>query len=218
MPVPPAAAQLFGPQLDRASRYADLLAGAGVQRGLIGPREIDRVWDRHLANCAVLTELLPDRARVVDVGSGAGLPGLPMAIRRPDLRVDLVESLQRRTDFLAEAVAGLGLVDQVRVFRGRAEDAAVRAAVGDAEWVTARAVAPLDRLVRWCLPLLARGGTLLAIKGERARAEADEFRDEVARHGGSEPEVVTCGVGVVDPPTTVVVIRKTGSSRRRAAG
>ena len=204
----PAAAAVFGPRLDMATHYRELLATAGVERGLIGPREVDRLWDRHLLNCAVVTELLPGGARVVDVGSGAGLPGLPIAIRRPDVSVDLVESLRRRTAFLTEAVDMLGLVDQVRVIRGRAEDGPVRSLVGSADWVTARAVAPLDRLVRWCLPLLADGGTLLAIKGERARAELDEFRDVIARLGAVDAEVVTCGSDVLGSPVRVVVVRK----------
>lgn len=209
---------MFGDRSALAERYTSLLAGAGVERGLLGPREADRLWDRHLLNCAVVTDLLPEGARVVDVGSGAGLPGLPLAIRRPDLSVDLVESLQRRTDFLTEVVEELGLVEQVRVVRGRAEDAATVAAVGRAEWVTARAVAPLDRLVRWCLPLLAGGGSLLAIKGERGRAELAEFGSAIARLGAVAPEVVECGSGVIDPPTTVVVVRKRPDQTGRTRG
>jgi 16S rRNA (guanine527-N7)-methyltransferase len=221
MPAPPAsdsnAAKVFGLRLQLAERYAQLLATAGVERGLIGPREVDRLWERHLLNCAVVTDLVPPSARVVDVGSGAGLPGLAMAIRRPDLSVDLVESLGRRTSFLDQAVDLLGVADQVRVVRGRAEDAQVRSAVGEAGWVTARAVAPLDRLMRWCLPLLAPGGSLLAVKGERAAAELKEFGALVARLGGAEAEVVTCGSDLLGSPVRVVVIRKqhrSGQSRR----
>lgn len=199
---------MFGDRIELAERFAAMLASVGVEHGLIGPREVNRLWERHLLNCAVLTDLLPRGARVVDVGSGAGLPGISMALRRPDLSVDLVESLVRRTDFLTEAVAALGLQDQVRVLRGRAEDRLVVDAVGGAAWVTARAVAPLDRLVGWCLPLLTEGGSLLAIKGERAAVEIGQFTDVVRRLGGTEPEVVTCGVGVLEVPTTVVVVRK----------
>jgi 16S rRNA (guanine527-N7)-methyltransferase len=209
---------VFGDRAALAERYASLLAGAGVERGLLGPREADRLWDRHLLNCAVVTDLLPEGARVVDVGSGAGLPGLPLAIRRPDLSIDLVESLQRRTDFLTEVVDELGLTGQVRVVRGRAEDAATVAAVGRAEWVTARAVAPLDRLVRWCLPLLAGGGSLLAIKGERGRAELVEFGPAIARLGAVAPEVVECGSGVIDPPTTVVIVKRRPDQTGRTRG
>src|SRR5689334_23096915 len=127
---PDGAAALFGDRLDLATRYAHLLAAAGVERGLIGPREVPRLWERHLVNCALPTDLFPTESRVVDVGSGAGLPGLVMAIRRPDLRDDLVESLERRTTFLTEAIDSLGLVGQIRVVRGRAEDRAVVTEVG----------------------------------------------------------------------------------------
>ncbi|MDT4943586.1 MAG: rRNA (guanine527-N7)-methyltransferase [Pseudonocardiales bacterium] len=203
-----AVATLFGDRLDLARRYADLLAADGLTRGLLGPREVPRIWERHLANCAVVTELLPAGARVVDVGSGAGLPGLVLAIRRPDLQVDLVDSLQRRTDFLSDAVARLGLQDQVRVVRGRAEDPLVASSVGDVEWVTARAVAPLDRLVGWCLPLLSAGGRLLAIKGASAQAEVNEHSSTVRRLGGVDLAVVRCGVGAIEEPTSVIVVAR----------
>jgi len=212
--VPPAAARVFGARLGLAQTYVDLLADAGVQRGLLGPREIPRLWGRHVLNCAVVSDLLPEGARVVDVGSGAGLPGLALAIRRPDLRVDLVESLQRRTDFLAEAVGALGLGDSVRVVRGRAEDTAVRDLVGDTPWVTARAVAPLDRLVRWCLPLLAADGTLLAIKGAQARAEIDQHAAVVQRLGAAMPTVRDVGAAILPEPTTVVVVRRSSAHAR----
>lgn len=193
-PTSPAARLVFGDRLQLAESYARLLSGAGVERGLVGPREPARIWDRHLVNCAALGPLLPSGARVVDVGTGAGLPGLALAIRRPDLFVDLVESLRRRTDFLTEVVAELGLADRVRVFRGRAEDAAVIESVGSAEWVTARAVAPLDRLVAWCLPLLRPGGSLLALKGDRAADELAQHAAAVRRSGGVQPRVVRCPV------------------------
>lgn len=215
--APPAVREVFGDRVELAERFAAMLGSVGVDRGLIGPREASRLWERHLLNCAVVTDLLPRGARVVDVGSGAGLPGIPMAVRRPDLSVELVESLARRTDFLTDAVAALGIQNQVQVIRGRAEDRSVVAAAGGAAWVTARAVAPLDRLVRWCLPLLAEGGSLLAIKGERAVAEARQVADVVRRFGGTEPEVVTCGVGVLDVPTTVVVVHKRARSARSSS-
>lgn len=207
--APPAvAAEIFGDRLPIAQRFVELLATAGTVRGLLGPREVPRLWDRHLVNCAVLTELLPEGARIVDVGSGAGLPGLVLAVRRPDLRVDLVESLARRTDFLSEAAETLGLQDRVRVVRGRAEDAAVIDAVGGSEWVTARAVAPLGRLVGWCIPLLRPGGRLLAMKGSTAVDEVAADGPAVRRAGGTEIAVVRCGVGLVDPAPTVVVVRR----------
>jgi 16S rRNA (guanine527-N7)-methyltransferase len=189
-----------------AEQYVARLAGPGIDEGLIGPRERDRLWDRHVLNCAVLTDLLPLNARVVDVGSGAGLPGLALACRRPDLSIDLVESLQRRARFLTETVSALGFGDRVRVVRGRAEDPEVVEAVGAARWVTARAVAALDRLAGWCLPLLESGGTLLAIKGERAATEILEFSSAVRRLGGSQPELVTCGADVLSTPVTVIAI------------
>jgi 16S rRNA (guanine527-N7)-methyltransferase len=206
--VPPVAAELFGARLELAERYAELLATDGLQHGLLGPRERDRLWDRHLVNCALVAELLPRDARVVDVGSGAGLPGLVLALCRPDLQVDLVESMQRRVDFLERCVTALGLVDAVRVVRGRIEDTVVATSVGDAQWVTARAVAPLDRLAGWCLPLLAQGGTLLALKGARAADEAAEHASAIRRLGGIVADVVHCGVGRVDQPATVIVVHK----------
>ncbi|WP_233512300.1 16S rRNA (guanine(527)-N(7))-methyltransferase RsmG [Micromonospora deserti] len=204
-----AARILFGDRLDLAAAYAELLATDGVVRGLIGPREAPRIWDRHLLNCAAVAERVPEGATVLDVGSGAGLPGLVLAIARPDLTVTLIEPLARRTSFLIEAVQQLGLTRTVRVFRGRAEEAATGAA-GTAplrgDVVTARAVAPLDRLSVWCLPLAVPGGRLIALKGASAAEEVAEHAATVARLGGSEPAVHRCGVGVVDPPATVVEI------------
>ncbi|HEY7049367.1 MAG TPA: 16S rRNA (guanine(527)-N(7))-methyltransferase RsmG [Jatrophihabitantaceae bacterium] len=212
LPAPPAAAeQIFGPGLDRAARYGELLASAGVVRGLIGPREVPRLWDRHLLNCAVVADLVPDGARVVDVGTGAGLPGLAMACRRPDLRIDLVESLARRVAFLTEAVESLGLGERVRVVHGRAEVAAVRSVVGDAEWVAARAVAPLVRLVKWCLPLLRVGGTLLAMKGAQAEAEVAAL----PRRLDVGVRIERCGRDVLDTPVTVVAVQRDRTRRGR---
>lgn len=217
------AAAVFADRLPLAEHYRDLLATDGVLRGLIGPREAGRLWERHLLNCAVLTDLVPDGARVVDVGSGAGLPGLPMAIRRPDLRVDLVEPMKRRADFLAEAVVALALPEAVRVIRGRADDAAVLREAGNSDWVVARAVAPLDRLVRWCLPLLVPGGRLLALKGARAAEEIAEHRQTVQRLGAGGIHVAHAGATWLAEPATVVVVERaaarinrsgTGSRRR----
>jgi len=205
LPAPPAAAsQVFGERLPLAVAFGQRLATDGMLRGLLGPREVPRLWERHLLNSAVVTELVPAGARVVDVGSGAGLPGIAMGCRRGDLRVDLVESLTRRVAFLEEVVAALGLDETVRVVHGRAEDPTVRAAVGEAEWVTARAVAPLERLVRWCVPLLRPGGTLLAIKGEQADVEVERVRASM----GVDVSVVRCGVGTLDTPVTVVAVRR----------
>jgi 16S rRNA (guanine527-N7)-methyltransferase len=207
-PAPLVARSVFGERLPLVERYAEMLATDGVERGLIGPREVPRLWDRHLLNCAVLTEILPVGSRIVDVGSGAGLPGLVLACRRTDLRVDLLESLARRVAFLREAVAALELGAQVEVVHGRAEDGEVRASVGGAPWVTARAVAPLDRLVRWCVPLLKPGGSLLAVKGAQAEAEMQAHKATIRRLGGDRVSITTCGVGVVEPPVKVVVVRR----------
>jgi len=197
---------------DLLGRYADLLATDGVVRGLIGPREVTRLWSRHLANCAVLEELVPHGVVVADVGSGAGLPGLPLALVRPDLRVVLVEPLLRRATFLGEAVAALGLDDRVEVVRGRAEEQALSVDV-----VTARAVAPLDKLAGWTLPLARVGGTLLALKGEGAADEVAASARALERLGGGQIEVLTCGTGVVDPPTTVVKVVRLTSGRRKGS-
>ncbi|OBK34143.1 16S rRNA (guanine(527)-N(7))-methyltransferase [Mycobacterium sp. 1245111.1] len=205
-PPPDAAAAIFGDRVDVAERYAHLLATAGVGWGLLGPREVDRIWDRHLLNCAAAAELVEAGERIVDIGSGAGLPGLPMAIAKPGLRVVLVESLLRRTEFLNMVIGELGL--DVDVIRGRAEDADVRRTAGGADAVTSRAVASLDKLGRWSLPLLRQGGRLLAIKGERAADELREHRRVLTALGAVDARVVECGVSVLSPPTTVVVARR----------
>ena len=199
------ASQVFGDRLGLAVDYARLLVTDGVVRGLIGPREAPRIWERHLVNCAVVSELIPFGTSVVDVGSGAGLPGIVLAVARPDLRITLVEPLARRTAFLSEAVATLGLEGTVTVLRGRAEDVVDGPPAG-ADVVTARAVAPLDRLAGWCLPLARLGGRLLALEGASAAEEAAEHRAAVVALGGSDPVVRRCGEGLIDPPTTVVEV------------
>jgi len=211
-----AAASLFGDRLPLAIEYAGLLATDGVVRGLIGPRETPRIWDRHILNCAAVVELISPAASVVDVGSGAGLPGIVLAVARPDLSVILVEPLARRTAFLSEVVTALGL-ERITVVRARAEECGGPSrsgptALAPADVITARALAPLDRLAAWCLPLAAEGGRVLALKGESAGREIDEHRAAIARLGGEAPVVRVCGVGLVDPPTTVVEIVRAGSS------
>jgi len=202
-PPPTAAEQVFGERLDIARRYADLLAGPGVERGLLGPREVDRLWERHILNSAAIAELIEADARVVDIGSGAGLPGLPLAISRPDLRVALVEPMLRRTEFLEEAVAALEV--PVQVIRGRAEEPGVRAELSGADVVVSRAVASLEKLVRWSFPLLRIGGRMLAMKGERAEEEVAEGRRVMASLGATDVRVVRCGVSYSSPPVTVVI-------------
>ena len=198
---------MFGDRLSAAVAFADLLCGDGVVRGLIGPREPERIWSRHLLNCGVLAELPGVGHRVVDVGSGAGLPGIALSLARPDLRVDLVEPLQRRVDFLDLVVTQLGLGDRVRVVRGRAEEVSTVRSVGSADWAMARAVAPLDRLVRWCLPLVSAEGQLGLLKGVTAEAEVKEHGSALRRLGARDVTIRRCGVGVVDPPVTVVTMR-----------
>lgn len=189
---------------DRLDAYANLLGGDGVTRGLIGPREANRIWERHLLNCAAVEELIPADARVVDVGSGAGLPGIVLAIVRSDITVTLVEPLLRRATFLTEAVVSLGLGDRVAVCRVRAEDLGKQPNGHRYDIATARAVAPLDRLVGWCLPLLRPRGALLALKGERASAEAVAAAASISEAGGSSPLVCQCGRDWLPQPTTVV--------------
>ena len=168
-----------------------------------------------MLNCAVVAELVDSGDRIVDIGSGAGLPGLPMVIAKPDLHVVLVESLLRRTEFLRMVITELGL--DVEVVRGRAEDAEVRRVAGGADAVTSRAVASLDKLTRWSLPLLRPGGRLLAIKGERAPDEVLEHRRGMATLGAADARVVECGVSFLSPPTLVVVARRDKSEATRNA-
>jgi 16S rRNA (guanine527-N7)-methyltransferase len=189
-----------------AERYVELLAEEGVRRGLIGPREVDRLWERHVLNSAVVGELLPRGARVVDVGSGAGLPGVPLAIVRPDVHVTLLEPMARRIAWLEEVVEELGLT--ATVHRGRAEERDVRAALGDADVVTARAVAPLAKLAGWCLPLTRIGGNLLALKGESAADELARDAEAVRALGGTEQSIARLGTDVLEVATTVIVVRR----------
>ncbi|MEU0489811.1 16S rRNA (guanine(527)-N(7))-methyltransferase RsmG [Nocardiopsis sp. NPDC006139] len=206
LPEPPAgAAEIFGDALPKARRYAELLADDGVRRGLIGPREVPRLWERHVINCAVVEELLPEGAEVVDIGSGAGLPGLVLALVRPDIRMTLLEPLLRRTVFLNEAVEILDLPN-VEVRRGRAEEAHGELLT---DFVTARAVAPLPRLAGWSLPLLRKGGSLLALKGEQAEAELAAAEQDVSKLRPSVSDVIRVGRGKVDPATTVVRVTVT---------
>jgi 16S rRNA (guanine527-N7)-methyltransferase len=194
-------------------QFAEMLGQHGVDRGLIGPREVERLWGRHLLNSAVISELLPEGSRVVDVGSGAGLPGIPLALARPDLRLTLLEPMARRVAWLNEVVEQLGL--SVSVIRGRAEEVGVRQRLNDCDAVTARAVAPLGRLATWCLPLLRPGGSLLALKGASAAEELARDERSVALAGGRRQHIVTCGADVVDVPTTVVLIERDQPMRRR---
>ena len=213
---PPEASKVFGDGMEQATRYARILAGAGVERGLIGPREADRLWDRHLLNSVALNELLDPSDQIADIGSGAGLPGIPLALARPDLRVTLIEPLLRRTDFLREVIDDLGV--DITVVRGRAEEHSVRQQVGEMDAVVSRAVAGLDKLTRWSMPLLRSGAQMMALKGQRAEAELDEHRRVMESLGAVDARVVTCGGDYLNPPATVVIARRgeLGSANRRA--
>ncbi len=199
--VPDAARRAFtSDRVDLATRYTELLATEGVVRGLIGPREADRLWDRHVLNSAVLSEVIPDGSSVCDIGTGAGLPGIVVAIARPDITMTLVEPLLRRTTFLDEVVAELGL-GHVDVVRGRAEDLHGKRTF---DVVTSRAVAPLERLLGWSMPLVAPTGALVAMKGRSVHEEVDAARGLIETWRCAEPEVLELGAGVVDPQTTVL--------------
>ncbi|WP_030665865.1 16S rRNA (guanine(527)-N(7))-methyltransferase RsmG [Streptomyces cellulosae] len=200
-PAPEKTREVFGDRFDDVVRYAELLAEAGVQRGLIGPREVPRLWERHLLNCAVLSEVVPEGVTVCDVGSGAGLPGIPLALVREDLKITLLEPLLRRTTFLTEVVELLGL-DHVTVVRGRAEE--VMGKLTPVHVVTARAVAPLDRLAAWGIPLLRPYGEMLALKGDTAEEELKSAATALSKLGAVETSILHVGEGVVDPLSTVV--------------
>jgi 16S rRNA (guanine527-N7)-methyltransferase len=195
-------------RLPLAERYVELLATAGVERGLIGPREAPRLWDRHILNCLAVGAAVPVGATVADLGSGAGLPGLVLAIGRPDLSVTLVEPLLRRVTFLEEAVAALEL-DRVRVVRGRAEELHGRERF---DVVTARALAPLGRLLGWAMPLVDGSGTLLAMKGSSADEEIAAAAGQLRKLRCAPPELIT--VTGPDGSSTATLVRVAHADRR----
>lgn len=207
---PPAVVTVFGDRLPLAVRFADLLAGPGHEQGVIGPRELPRLWNRHVLNGAAVADVVPERASVVDVGSGAGVPGIPLAIARPDLTVTLVEPMARRVAWLTQVVGELDL--PIDVVRGRAEERETRRRCGGCDVVTARAVAPLGRLVTWTLPLVRPGGILAAVKGASAEDELARDAKEIRTAGGDDAHVVRCGAG--DAATFVVLVSRT---ERRSA-
>ncbi|HEU4330215.1 MAG TPA: 16S rRNA (guanine(527)-N(7))-methyltransferase RsmG [Lapillicoccus sp.] len=206
LPTPEAAAAVFGDRLPLAEAYVGLLADTGITHGLIGPREGPRLWDRHVLNSAVVAPALAAKAEVADLGSGAGLPGIPLAIARPDLQLTLVEPLLRRTVWLSTAIAELGL-DNVEVHRGRAESL-----WGQRRFrhVTARAVARTGELCRIGLPLLDVDGSLVALKGENAATEVEEDAAQLRVLGASAWRVTRFGAGVVEPETVVVMVEVDG--------
>ncbi|MFE4500754.1 16S rRNA (guanine(527)-N(7))-methyltransferase RsmG [Rhodococcus sp. NPDC056743] len=204
---------VFGDRYDIAERYYQSLATDGVERGLIGPREVPRLWERHLLNCAVIGELIAEGESVVDVGSGAGLPGIPLAIARPDLKVTLVEPLLRRSVYLAEFIESNGL--DVLVVRGRAEESGVVKEAGGADVVTSRAVAPLEKLARWSLPLIHEHGRMLALKGSSAAEEIERDRTALTKLGAGKFEILECGSEFLRTPTVVVKAERLPKRRQR---
>ena len=214
-PIPDGARQVFGDRIELAERYAEILTEQGVLRGLIGPSEVPRLWTRHILNSAVLAEAVDSDSVLFDIGSGAGFPGVPLAIARPDLSATLIEPLLRRTTFLDEVVEQLGL-SNVRVVRGRAEEKAVLSAVGKADVVTSRAVAPLERLAGWSAPLIRIGGQLIALKGRSAAEEIERDRAAVKKVGITDLATTTVGTRVLDEPTTLLTGRRFETSKDAA--
>jgi 16S rRNA (guanine527-N7)-methyltransferase len=220
LPAPPAGAdRVFGDRLGMAEKFTAILADTGVSHGLIGPREVPRLWERHVLNCAVIHPAIPANNMVIDVGSGAGLPGLALAIARPDLDLHLIEPMLRRTTWLSMTVRELGLTN-VTVHRGRADEFA---GVLSAPVVTARAVARLSELAKWCLPLLLPGGSLLAIKGLSVAEEVESDRAVLRRLGAIDEVIESFGIGILDPETTVLrvvmgdrPVRRSGSRKSKS--
>ena len=198
-----AAEAVFGERLPLAERYVQHLATTGIERGLIGPREVSRLWARHVLNCAVVQEYIAPNVSVADVGSGAGLPGLCLAIARPDLKLTLIEPLERRVIWLNEVIEDLGL-ENVTVMRSRAEQA-----VGavDADVVNARAVSALVGLLDITLPILRGTGELLALKGRSVAEEITKAKKKLNRYGARETQILTAGADLLEEPTTVVRVR-----------
>jgi 16S rRNA (guanine527-N7)-methyltransferase len=198
-----AAEELFGERLDLAVRYVGHLASTGIEWGLLGPREVPRLWERHVLNCAVVGDLLPEGALVADVGSGAGLPGLALALARPDCQFILIEPLERRVSWLDMVVDDLGL-ENVDVVRARSEQVVGNVVV---DVVTARAVSALKTLVPMTVPLLQGTGELLAIKGRSAADEVRTAAKVLKKHKCSTPVIETVGGDLLAEPTTVVRVR-----------
>ena len=190
--------EIYGAHFPSLNRYVDILRSTGVEWGLLGPREADRLWDRHILNCAALNELIATDRTVADVGSGAGLPGIPLALLRPDLQLTLIEPLLRRSTFLTQTVEELGLGARVQVIRSRAEDHHQTYDI-----VVARALAPLDRLIGWCSPLRSPNGIILALKGSSAANELMAADTEM-RAAHLNGEVVMAQAHPDAEPATVV--------------
>ena len=207
MTTPPAAAEIFGDNLEKAIAYHESLATDGSVRGFIGPREVPRLWDRHILNCGVIGEAMDEGISVADIGSGAGLPGIPLAIARPDLNITLIEPLLKRSVYLNEVKEALNL-GNVTVIRGRAEEKVVRKQVGLVDIVTSRAVAPLGKLATWSLPLVKIGGRMVAMKGSSVEEEIERDAKEIRKAGGTDIKVYTVGEALLSEPTTLISIRR----------
>ena len=198
------AVRLYRDNYKPIRQYVDILASRGVDWGLIGPREIGRLWERHILNSIALESLIPEGCRVADVGSGAGLPGIPLAILRPDLEMILIEPMLRRSNFLTEAIDELGLDDRVSVVRGRAEDADLHVDV-----VVSRAVAKLATLINWTADLIVDSGSLLALKGQSADDEVVKAKKELSKRRLSA-EVLLIRADPASDVTRAVRVRRTG--------
>lgn len=202
--TPAIASEIFASRLPLAERYHELLATDGSTRGFIGPREVPRLWERHILNCAVIGEAFEENQSVADIGSGAGLPGIPLAIARPDLKIRLIEPLLKRSTFLSEVVAELSL-DNVEVIRGRAEEPEIKS-LPKVDVVTSRAVAPLGKLARWSLPLAKVGGSMMAMKGSSVTEELERDAQDIKKAGGGEAKIFTVGEALLEEPTTLITI------------
>ncbi|MCP9405279.1 16S rRNA (guanine(527)-N(7))-methyltransferase RsmG [Cutibacterium acnes] len=198
------AVRLYRDNYKTIRQYVDILASRGVDWGLIGPREIGRLWERHILNSIALESLIPEGCRVADVGSGAGLPGIPLAILRPDLEMILIEPMLRRSNFLTEAIDELGLDDRVSVVRGRAEDADLHVDI-----VVSRAVAKLATLINWTTDLIVDSGSLLALKGQSADDEVVKAKKELSKRRLSA-EVLLIRADPASDVTRAVRVRRTG--------
>ena len=206
---PEAAAAIFGSQIKLARAYAQKLANDSDELGLLGPRELDKIWSRHILNSAVVAELVKPGELVADVGSGAGLPGIPMAIAAPDTDFVLIEPMDRRASWLQEVVDELEL-ENVEVVRARAEEVEG----GQFEVATARAVAALDKLLRLCVPLLKPGGRVIALKGSKAPEEILEAKKLKAKLKIESFEILVCGEKFLAEPTSVVETRLDSSQEK----
>lgn len=201
--LPDIAKEIFGDRLDLAVAYHDSLATTAAERGFIGPKEVERLWERHILNCAVVGEAFAPDLKVADIGSGAGLPGIPLAIARPDLQITLIEPLLKRSVYLGEVKEALNL-DNVTVVRGRAEEQKK----GQFDAVTSRAVAPLGKLAGWSLPLVKHGGQMVALKGASVSEELERDRKEVTKAGGGDVEIFTVGAALAEPTTLIRIVRR----------